>query len=270
MQVCRNDSARVVGRGQAGGGQPTLASPCGSACSSSAGVRAGPSRQVSDGSPRGGYRTRCRGSEVVCRCDRNHYASTGSDQMRRRVDSAARGGEAGRVMMGQGGGGRRRREGLCLPTCHKHNRRRALLFRNLALAPCFLSSLLSQPRNPAGSPDEMGQDGWCCSRRCCWSLDLGLVLAVDLTMRNVQCLLRVMSIVRGIWADANADAGAGAGAGRCRWSVDCPGAIELLMTSGFLPLNQSSQKSTHQTVMPCMQIVFSNSKSGGWISMDPS
>lgn len=39
----------------------------------------------------------------------------------------------------------------------------------------------------------------------------------------------------------------------------------------FLPLLlQSSQKSRHQTVMPCMQIVFSNSKSGGWISMDPS
>lgn len=45
---------------------------------------------------------------------------------------------------------------------------------------------LSQPRNPAGSPDEMGQDGWCCSRRYRWSLDSDQVLAVDFTMRNMS------------------------------------------------------------------------------------
>lgn len=36
------------------------------------------------------------------------------------------------------------------------------------------------------------------------------------------------------------------------------------------PPHYAERSSTHQTVMPCMQIVFSNSKSGGWISMDPS
>lgn len=85
MQVCRNDSARVVGRGQAEQVEDRKRrEPCKSACSSSAGVRAGPSRQVSDGSPRGGDGTRCRGNEVVCRYDRNHCTSTRSGQMRQR------------------------------------------------------------------------------------------------------------------------------------------------------------------------------------------
>lgn len=140
--------------------------PCGSACSRSAGVRAGPSRQVSDASPRGGYRTRCRGSEVVCRCDRNHYASTRSDQMRRRVESAARGGGAGRVMMGQGGGGRGGGRDCVSPKLSQAQQTKSppLSLSTSPLLPGFPSSL-SQPRNPAGSPDQMGQDGWSCSRR---------------------------------------------------------------------------------------------------------
>lgn len=59
---------------------------------------------------------------------------------------------------------------------------------------------------------------------------------------------------------------------RCRWSVDCPG---LLLTEPederqhfSCPFSRQSQDI--KQVMPCMQIVFSNSKSGGWISMDPS
>lgn len=59
---------------------------------------------------------------------------------------------------------------------------------------------------------------------------------------------------------------------RCRWSVDCPG---LLLTEPeddrqhfYCPFSRQSQDI--KQVMPCMQIVFSNSKSGGWISMDPS
>lgn len=86
MQVCRY--AKMTRLGWLDEGKQTedrqRREPCGSACSSNAGVRAGPSRQVSDGLLVVGIVQACRGSEVVCRCDRNHCASTRSDQMRRR------------------------------------------------------------------------------------------------------------------------------------------------------------------------------------------
>lgn len=82
MQVCRY--AKMTRRGWLDEGKQTedrqRREACvRSACSSNAGVRAGPSRQVSDGLLVVGIV-----QGAVDRCDRNHCASTRSDQMSRR------------------------------------------------------------------------------------------------------------------------------------------------------------------------------------------
>lgn len=159
--------------------------PCGSACSSNAGVRAGSSRQVSDGRfsswweiVQGAVAARlCAGATGTTVSQREVIKSDGCrvcDQRRR-----SRAGDDG-----SGGRGKRRREGLCVSQLVTSTTdEKPSSFSTSPLLPVFCPHSLNQGTLPVGRMRWDRMDG------------VAQVLAVDPTMRIVQCPLCIVSIV---------------------------------------------------------------------------